>query len=115
MSHAATSPHADRADRCGSDHALPRELLELSGQGDGVRGPQHDARLRGLSGAPGSLDQEPAALDEGTEAHTLQLVTKAHRSFAYGGGVELGGARRWRLQLASVGDSARCAVRHWPS
>ena len=35
---------------------LPRELLELSGQGDGVRHAEHDARVWRLSRAPGSVD-----------------------------------------------------------
>ncbi len=112
MAQAASPTGGDRAHRCGADHALHRELLELSGQGDGVRNAEHDARLRRLSGAAGSVDDQPAALDEGTEGHAVQPTTEAHRSRAHGSDVARSGAPRGRVQLASVGDGAGDAVRH---
>jgi hypothetical protein len=52
MTQGSAAEGEHRAHRRGLDHPLHRELLDLQSQGDRVRNVEHDARIRGLSGAP---------------------------------------------------------------
>ena len=68
----------DRADRRGSDHRLHSSVRKFSIEGDRVRNTEHDAWIRGVSRSAGTLEAEPAALDEGPEGLTLPWPAEAH-------------------------------------